>query len=120
MQAWDTKTRHSPYLIRPTKTGPTTCLPIWQPTLAWIASAPTRALGNSIGASDYLSDASCRLRPSVGVWVVGREAATRKSVTSALPVIRPESAMASEAFKFRPRGLWPVWQNWQPNAEPRS
>src|SRR5689334_17288209 len=66
MQVWDTKTRHSPCSIRPTKTGPTTCLPIWRPTLAWIASAPTRALGNSIGASDYLSDASCWLRPSVG------------------------------------------------------
>jgi len=26
--------------------------------------------------------------------------------------------MASEAFNFRPRDLWPVWQNWQPNGEP--
>ena len=45
--SWDTKTTHSPCSIRPTKTGPITCLPIWRPTLAWIASAPTRALGNS-------------------------------------------------------------------------
>src|SRR4029077_12146899 len=87
MRAWETKTGHSPCLNKPTKTGPTTCLPIWRPTLAWIASAPTRALGNSIGASDYLSDASCRLRPSVGCGqVVGKpEVIVGSNDTSRLP-----------------------------------
>lgn len=34
------------------KTGPIICLPIWRPTLAWIASAPTRASGDVVGALD--------------------------------------------------------------------
>lgn len=79
MRAWETKIAHSPCLNKPTKTGPTICLPIWRPTLAWIACAPIRALGNFTGASDYLSDASFWLRPSVVVRVVGRWSANRKS-----------------------------------------
>jgi hypothetical protein len=111
MQAWETKTRHSSCSIRPTETGPTTWLPTWRPTLAWIASAPTRALGNSIGASDYLSDASGRLRPSVGCGLWASERAfepapgcCRRSGTTPLSfrilAIMPSTSEAASKFRY--------------------
>ena len=59
-------------LDRPTKIGPTICLIICRRTRVWTAFAPTRALVNSGGASDFQSDASCPLLPSAGSGLKSR------------------------------------------------
>ena len=56
MLGWEKKITHLPCSIRPIKIGPTIYLLICRRTRVWTVFAPTRALLNSGGESDYQSD----------------------------------------------------------------